>query len=183
MDTLLAIYNMKNDKKVPRGMGKLVTSTISFLGSGYVKHRQANALKMYITEGDSLISVITETLKAELSAMVLNEWLIVLKEDLKNRQINFLQNIPRSEYKVFIANGYNKEVAILIARIDTLEQLTKKTISSIDKIKKAHKQLLSYIQERRKMDSILSETQELYISVKEMYDSYHVLITNQSMAK
>lgn len=183
MDSLISLYNLKSDKKIPSGIGKLVTSTVSFIGSAYVKQQQANYLKKFINEGDSLILILTDAIKSELTKTVINEWLIALKDDLKNRQVNFLQNIPHSEYKVYLANSYNKEVALLIARIGNLEQLTKKTISSIEKIKKAHKQLLVHIQEKNKIKVVLSETQNLYLSLTDIYINYQKLTTSQSSTK
>ncbi len=183
INSLISQYNLKSDKKIPSGIGKLITGVVSLLGSSYVKQQQATDLKKFINEGDSLISMLTDAIKTELTKTVINEWLIALKDDLKNRQVNFLQNIPHSEYKVYLANSYNKEVALLIARIDNLEQLAKKTISSIEKIKKAHKQLLVHIQEKNEIKAVLSETQNLYLSVKDIYINYQKLTTSQSSTK
>lgn len=180
IDSLISLYNLKSDKKIPSEIGKLVISTVALVGSGYVKQQQAKELKKFINEGDSIISMLTDAIKTELTRTVINEWLIALKEDLKYRQVNFLQNIPHSEYKVYLSNSYNKEVALLIARIDNLEELAKKTISSIGEIKIAHKQLLTHIQERKNIKVVLSETQNLYLSVKDIYVNYQELTKNQS---
>jgi hypothetical protein len=175
IDTLISIYNLKSDKKLPNTTGVLVTDAISLIGSSYVKHRQANELKKYVKEGDTLILILTEAIKTELKNIVINNWLQPLKDELKDRQENFLRNLPNSDYKVYFANSFNKEVATLIARIDNLEQLTNKTINSVEHINKAHKQLLENIQKRKKIKEVLTETQQLYVSVNDILSNYQAL--------
>jgi len=178
MDSLISVINSKSDLKIPSGIGELVKSSYSSIGSIYVKHRQAKDLKRFVGEGEKIIPLITEVIKTDLIKMVINNWLPPLKNDLKNRQENFLRNIPVSEYKVFLANYYNRDVAVLIARIDNLEQLATKTIKSVDNITKAHKQLYENIQERKKIVEFLSETHNLYLSVKDIYTNYQNLMRN-----
>jgi hypothetical protein len=178
IDSLISLYNVSGNKKLPAGIGKLIQSSVSLIGSSYIKQRQAKELKKFIAEADILISVLTDDLKVELTNTVLKDWIPALKDDMKSRQINFLQNIPTSEYKVYFANTYNKEVARLIARIDNLEQLTNKTIGSVDQVKIAHKQLLDHLTEKKNIKIVLSETQNLYFSLKDIYINYQEIKSN-----
>jgi hypothetical protein len=176
IDSLINKFNSISGEDIPPGIGKLVTLSLTQLGHSYVKNKQANELKKYILEGEPLISITTSNIKNNLDSLVLSKWIPGLTADLKMRQENLLQNLnPKGDYKAYYATEFNKEVAILISRIDHLEQLTKQTISSVGKIGRAHKELLENIKKRKKIEEVLKETRELFISTREIIECYKSL--------
>ncbi len=176
IDQLIGLYNAKSEIKIPTGIGNLVKSSLTLLGSSYIKSQQAKNLKMYILEGQKFIPLLTDQMKNDLNNIVIIKWIPILKRDLKNRQQNFLRNMPKSDYKVYYANNFNKEVALLISRIDDLEQVSKKTVESVETVGKAHKQLLDNVQKRMKLEDILPEIQNFYVAVSEISTDYQSII-------
>ncbi len=172
IDKLVDQYNsLSTDNKLPEGIGPLVSGALSLAGKQFIKAKQAHEIKKLITTGDTLIGILTDNLAAELEKLLINEWIPALKTDLKLRHENLLSNInPKGDYKAYYATIYNKEIAGIIVRIDNLEQLTNEVIKSTGKIKKAHAQIVSALQQKKKITEVLSETYELYMSVKEMSD-------------
>lgn len=179
LDTLISAYNHNFKGKLPVGMGALVSKGLFLFGDTYVKNQQKKIIKQMIIQGDTLISQLTVTTKEELTNTFLNDWIPALKEDLKSRHVNYLQNIPgSSELKVVIANHYNKEVSQLIIKIDDLENMAKQTIKTIETLSRAHHQLWTQVNERKKLSALLTETQKLYSAVKDIYDSYQDILTS-----
>jgi len=170
MSQLITEYNAVSNDKISINIGALVAKSIAFFGTRYTKNKQAKDLKAFIHAGDPLVTQITESIKKDLEKVVLEKWIPGLKDELKTRHQNFLSNMPpKAEYRVYLANSYNKEVAEIIARIDHLEKITAKTIAAVDHIRKAHKELLVCIQQKKKLKEVLVETQAFYVSVRGIY--------------
>jgi hypothetical protein len=183
IDTLIQEFNGVNNNPIPVGIGKLISSSLTNMGSRWVRNKQAGELKKYIQEGDILISLTTDMIGKNLDTLILKQWIPGLVYDLKSRQESLLRNLnPKGDYKAYYATEFNKEVADLIERIDLLEQLTIKTISSVKRVRKAHLELLTNIEKRKKIQEVLKETQSLYVSTKEIYDSYTSLIQSKKNA-
>jgi hypothetical protein len=172
-DALLSEYNQISASSIPSGIGSTISEGFSVLCQGYTRKRQTLQLKKGILHGDTLIAVISDNLKKELHLLLIEKWIPVLKEELKTRQENLLANLnPTGDYKAYYATQYNKEIALLIARIDNLEQLTQKTIRSVSRIRTAHSELLKNMLEKKKLKTILTEIQALYLDTKEVYEHY-----------
>ncbi len=177
IDTLVSEFNLAAGKKAPIGIGKLLSKALVFTGQGVISIRQATVLKQCIREADTLVSVITFNLCAELDSIVIKQWLPALKKDLKIKQEDLLGNLnPRGEYTAYFATQFNRTVASLIRRIDHLEQMTKKSIVSIQGVRKAHKELAENIVKRRTMRELLDETQKLAALTKDIIEAYDEMI-------
>jgi hypothetical protein len=173
IDKLIASYDSLSDQSLPAGAGNLLSVGITNIGQGMIRNRQAKELKRYVRDGDTLISIITRNLKVELDTLILKQWLPALKEDLKIKQEDLLNNLnPRGDYTAYLATQYNKEVASVMCRINDLETLTRKTILSIGNIRKAHKELLDNINKKKTINEILKETRNLAASTQDIYEAY-----------
>jgi hypothetical protein len=173
IDTLIKEFNSINNKKIPLGIGKLISKGLTTMGRTYVKNKQTQELKKYILEGETLVNLTSENIRINLDTVVLKQWIPGLIDDLKIRQENLLSNLnPKGEYKVYYANEFNKEVADIIIRIDNLEQFTRKTITSVNKLNAAHHELLQNLENRKKIKEVLKETQELFVSTREIVAFY-----------
>ncbi len=180
LEKLIEQYNsLTTNNKVPAGIGTLITNAVAFAGKQFIRAKQTHKIKKFISAGDTLIVIMTDNLATELEKLLLKEWIPALKTDLKTRQENLLANLnPKGDYKAFYATQYNKEIAAIIARIDNLEQLSMEVIKAARKIRKAHAQIVETMQQKKKIKEILSETYELYLSVKELADLYKKIDNN-----
>jgi len=175
-DTLVACYNRAVGSRVPPGIGLLLSKGTIFIGRSLIRNAQADALREYVQEGDTLVALVTEVLKRQMDSLILGQWIPALKADLKTKQEDLLNNLnPDGDYTAYYATQVNKEVATIIARIDNLEKLTRDAVRSVGIIRRAHRELLANVLERKKIGVVLSETVNLYQATKDLYDTWHVV--------
>jgi len=175
-DTLVACYNRAVGSRVPPGIGLLLSKGTIFIGRSLIRNAQADALREYAQEGDTLVALVTEVLKRQMDSLILGQWIPALKADLKTKQEDLLNNLnPDGDYTAYYATQVNKEVATIIARIDNLEKLTRDAVRSVGIIRRAHRELLANVLERKKIGVVLSETVNLYQATKDLYDTWHVV--------
>jgi hypothetical protein len=180
MEKLIEQYNsLSAENKIPEDIGTLVSNAISLAGKQIIRAKQAREIKKLITAGDTLVGILTDNLAVELEKLLIKDWIPALKADLATRQENLLANInQKGDYKAYYATQYNKEIGAIIERIHNLEQLSREVIKSTRKIKNAHAQIVENIKQKKKISEILSETYELYLSVKELTDLYKKISNN-----
>jgi hypothetical protein len=173
VDTLIACYNRVTGKKVPPGIGLLLTQGTIFVGRSLLRNAQADALREFVQEGDTLVAMVAEELKNGLDSLVLGQWIPALKSDLKTKQEDLLNNLnPDGDYTAWYATQVNKEAASLIARIDNLEKLARDAARSAGIIRRAHRELVANVLERKTVTEVLSETVNLYRATKDLYDTW-----------
>jgi hypothetical protein len=172
-DTLIACYNRVTGTEVPPGIGLLLSRGTMFIGRSFIRNTQADALREYVQEGDTLVALVTGELKRELDSLVLGQWIPALKADLKTKQEDLLNNLsPDGEYTAWYATLVNREAAALIARIDKLEKLAKDAGRAVGSIRRAHRELLANVLERKKIREVLAETVNLYRATRDLYEAW-----------
>lgn len=174
IDSSIAEYNSspKTVKKIPIGIGALIGEGITFLGTQYTRNEQARKLRLYVKEGNVLIPIVTDAIAAGMNDLIVYKGIANLKEKIRINQTNLLQNIPSEAYKAYYANEFNRNVATLIERTDKLEVLAGEVITAVNHIKKAHQQLNANLNEKKKLKTVLSDTQALFISVRNLNQAY-----------
>jgi hypothetical protein len=172
-DTLIACFNRATGRKIPPGIGLILSKGTMFISRSLIRNEQTDALREYVQEGDTLVALVTEELKKELDSLVLGQWIPALKADLKTKQEDLLNNLnPDGDYTAYYATQVNKEAASLIARIDNLEKLTRDAVRSTGAIRRAHRELLANVLERKKIGEVLAGTKDLYDATKDLYETW-----------
>jgi hypothetical protein len=180
-DTLIACYNRATGRRVPPGIGLLLSKGTMFIGRSLIRNAQADALREYVQEGDTLVALVTEDLKAAMDSLILGQWFPAIKAELKTKQEDLLNNLnPDGDYTAYYATQVNKEAAAIIARIDNLEKLTRDAVRSAGMIRRAHRQLLANVLERKKIKRVLSETMNLYQATKDLYETWRMVVRFKS---
>jgi hypothetical protein len=180
VDTLIDRFNRATGKSIPPGIGMLLSKGVAFVGRSLIRDEQAENLREYLQEGDTLIALTTAELKKELDTLVLGQWVPALKEELKTKQEDLLNNLnPEGDYTAWYATQVNKEASSLIARIDNLEKLAGKAVRSAGAIRRAHEELLANVMERKDIVEVLVETRELYRDTKDLYDAWQSVIKSE----
>lgn len=181
VDTLIACYNRVTGRKVPPGIGLLLSKGTVFIGRSLIRNTQADALREYVQEGDTLVALVTEELRHDLDSLILGQWIPALKADLKTKQEDLLNNLnPDGDYTAYYSTQVNKEAAAIIARIDNLEKLALNAVRSVKVIRRAHRELLANVLERKKIREVLSETVNLYTSTKDLYETWRVVTKSKN---
>ncbi|MBN2188174.1 MAG: hypothetical protein JW699_01870 [Chitinispirillaceae bacterium] len=175
-DTLIACYNRAIGTEIPPGIGLLLSRGTVFIGRSIIRNTQADALREYVQEGDTLVALVSQALKAELDSLVLGQWVPALKADLRTKQEDLLNNLnPDGDYTAWYATKVNREAAALIARIDGLEKLARDAVRSAGAIRRAHRELLANVLEKKKIREVLAETMNLYRATIELYETWRVV--------
>ena len=173
VDTLIVRFNTATGKKIPPGIGLLLSKGALFIGRNWIRNEQAEALREYLQEGDTLVAMITVNLKKELDSLVLGQWVPALKEDLKAKQEDLLNNLnPDGDYTAWYATQVNREAAAIIARIDNLEKLAGKAAQSAVAIRRAHRELVANCAEKKNIREILAESRNLYRATRDLYETW-----------
>jgi hypothetical protein len=181
VDTLIACYNRVTGSRVPPGIGLLLSKGTIVVGRSLLQNLQADALKEYVQEGDTLVAMVTAELKNELDSLVLGQWIPALKADLKAKQEDLLNNLnPDGDYTAWYATLVNREAAAIIARIDNLEKLARDAAKSVGSIRTAHRELLANILERKTIREVLAETVNLYHATKDLYETWLVVTKSKN---
>jgi hypothetical protein len=181
IEKLIGGYNtLEPENPIPEGIGCLISGGIALPGKYFIRGRQGKMLKKIVPSADTLVAVLTVSLARELDNLVLKEWIPALKEDLESRHRNLLSGMnPAGAYTAYFATQYNKEVAVIIGRIDNLEQLTRKTMKASAQIRKAHRQLKENLYKKKKNIEVLSETIDLFYLVEDLYENYKAVMEYQ----
>jgi hypothetical protein len=175
-DTLIACYNRATGITIPPGIGLLLSKGTIFIGRSIIRNTQTDALREYVQEGDTLVALVSQVLKDELDSLVLGQWVPALKADLKTKQEDLLKNLnPDGDYTAYYATQVNKEAAAISARIDDLEKLTQDAVRSAGAIRRAHRELLANVLEKKKIKEVLAETMNLYRATKDLYETWRVV--------
>jgi hypothetical protein len=175
-DTLIACYNRVTGTKIPPGIGLLLSKGTIFIGRSIIRNTQSDALREYVQEGDTLVALVSTVLRDELDSLILGQWIPALKADLKTKQEDLLNNLnPDGDYTAYYATLVNREAAAIIARIDGLEKLTRDAVRSTGAIRRAHRELLANVLEKKKIKEVLAETMNLYRATKDLYETWRVV--------
>jgi hypothetical protein len=177
VDTLIVRFNTATGKKIPPGIGLLLSKGTLFIGRNWIRNEQAEALREYLQEGDTLVAMITMNLKKELDSLVLGQWVPALKEDLKAKQEDLLNNLnPDGDYTAWYATQVNREAAAIIARIDNLEKLAGKASQSAGAIRRAHRELVINCAEKKTISEVLIESRNLYRATRDLYETWLTIV-------
>ncbi|MGA2506851.1 MAG: hypothetical protein ABSF80_05170 [Chitinispirillaceae bacterium] len=180
VDTLIDRFNRATGKSLPSGIGLLLSKGVVFVGHSLIRDEQAENLREYLQEGDTLIALATSELMKELDTLVLGQWVPALKGELKTQQEDLLKNLnPEGDYTAWYATQVNREAASLIARIDNLEKLAREAVRSAGVVRRAHRELLANVSEGKDIDEVLVETQELYRDTKDLYDTWRLITKSE----
>ncbi|MBC7890197.1 MAG: hypothetical protein H7Z13_20165 [Ferruginibacter sp.] len=170
---LVKIANSRLPNKIPGTVGTAITKAIFLVGARLTKNKQAKALKEFIPVGDTLIKITVKNL-----VDVLSKDLADLLASDKQKFINtYTNNILAKESKVDYSS-LNQYLGGL-SNYENLELLRKTCVEAADKLSIAHSRLNSSIQAKTDLPEIFSETQDLIVSVKELFKTFSQLTSHQ----
>jgi hypothetical protein len=176
VDTLIACYNRATGTAVPPGIGLLLSKGTVFIGRSLIRNTQADALREYVREGDTLVALVTRALREELDSLVLGRWIPALKADLRTKQEDLLNNLKQDgDYTAWYATQVNREAAAIIARIDGLEKLAQDAVKSTGAVRRAHCELLANVCAKKKLREVLAETMNLYYATRDLYETWRAV--------
>jgi hypothetical protein len=193
LDNLIDKYNaLVPAHAVPTGIGALFGQVISLGGDMYIRSKQAEAAKMFVTKGDTVVGSMTITLQEylagrdgdfrSLKAMIAREratmrtnYLIYLKRDeekivlMHNRDTAYTGKLSAWRAATFDAD---KLYIQLLNNLDADEQLRQQCLEALVCLRKAHRQLLNDLQQKKKLKEVYAELRAYGSSIGQMNAAY-----------
>jgi len=170
---LVKIANAKLPNKIPPNVGNAITKVIFLIGDKLTKIKQAKALKEFIPIGDTLVKItvknLVDALSADLPALLASD-----KEKFINTYTN---NIFSNENRVNSTSM--SQYLSALNDYDNLELLRQECIGAANKLSIAHSKLNSNIRSKSDIKEIFQETQDLIVSVKDLFKTFRKLSSGE----
>ena len=170
---LVKIANAKLPNKIPPNVGNAITKVIFLIGDKLTKIKQAKALKEFIPIGDTLVKItvknLVDALSADLPALLASD-----KEKFINTYTN---NIFSNENRVNSTSM--SQYLSALNDYDNLELLRQECIAAANKLSTAHSKLNSNIRSKSDIKEIFQETQDLIVSVKDLFKTFRKLSSRE----
>ena len=170
---LVKIANAKLPHKIPPNVGNAITKVIFLIGDKLTKIKQAKALKEFIPIGDTLVKItvknLVDALSADLPALLASD-----KEKFINTYTN---NIFSNENRVNSTSM--SQYLSALNDYDNLELLRQECIAAANKLSTAHSKLNSNIRSKSDIKEIFQETQDLIVSVKDLFKTFRKLSSSE----
>ncbi|NOQ75092.1 MAG: hypothetical protein GQ574_23970 [Crocinitomix sp.] len=185
LDTLVVRYNAFGENKISVGIGKFAQEGIKFLGEKRISSKRAEALRKYITAGEELIQNVCKTSKTFFEEKVAVEWIGTLNDEVKSLHEGLRSELKEVESKNILEFiEVDERIAALYDQIFLITNLNDALIKSIDNLSKAHSKLSENIQEKTKLEDVISELATFMSNVSELADLHEKLkVETRSNAK
>lgn len=183
IDSLITLNNsIEGATRIPSGIGAAVSKLIVLGGKQYIKVKQAKEIKKYVSQADTLISVMSANLLEHLQSKNIDELIKNEERAIKRSYLSYLQQI-NTETRTWTIGKTDTLVSIsgtkstidndrdyldLKNRIDGVKQLRQKTIKATIDLRKAHKKLLREIQEKKDLKQSIKELKELHEEINDL---------------
>lgn len=140
VDSLIMFYNKLNvDDEIPEGFAKLAGKTLGSLGEQIMKGKRAVFLKEFIIEGDSLISVCSDTLCSILRGGDLNSLIDNEYEGLQNNYKIYLSVMESRG--LYPETGADRHYVELYEEVSGIKQIRNRCTAALRSFKNAHHKL------------------------------------------
>lgn len=178
MDTLIGSYNLKYGKAFPK-FGSLTYKAVSFVGRKYVECQRAEAIKLFVEKGNTVICELSVATKDFVENTIRNSWMITMKDQLKINYLALRKQILRdtSNYSLNMSQlkALDKEALVYFDRLDQLNESITALSGSLDNVCKAHAALAASTRKREKNFAVLSELKDFYTNVEGLMRTYERL--------
>ena len=199
LDKLISNYNtLVPSHQIPTGIGSLFGQAVSAAGDIYIRHKQAKAVKSFITKGDTLIVAIAGAIKESLGPTGNNSLKALIEQEKVRLASNYLvfRKTGQEEIKLFAldkktgnaetagshsgqlnawrSGSFDADRLYLqsLTDLDAAEQLRQQFVAAADQLRAAHHQILVDLQQRRNIKYIHGALKDYAGSVKELYSTY-----------
>jgi hypothetical protein len=161
IDSLLLRYNQIAflDSDLTVGWAKLSGQYMGYLSERYIRHRQAKAVRAFISQGDTLVTTcvdgIIEVLKRnDLIELIENE-----SEGLKRNYATYLRRLELLGMPPDFSG--DRTYVELLRRVEAAKTTRSRCITALQSLKRAHAKLVTELKKRQKIDFFFDELIEL----------------------
>ena len=161
IDSLILRFNQTEliDTKIPVGWAKLSGQYAGYMSERFMRVRQANAVRAFVTEGDTLVAACTDGLiellkKGDLIDLIENE-----SQGLKNNYEAYLHRLELSGLPAdFEAD---RKYIDLVKRIEAAKKSRSRCVTALQSLRRAHAKLVQELEKKQNLDFLIDELIEL----------------------
>jgi hypothetical protein len=161
IDSLLLRFNQTDliDTQIPVGWAKLSGQYMGYLNERFMRIRQANAVKAFVTEGDTLLAICTDGLiellkKGDLIDLIENE-----SEGLRNNYEAYLNRLALAGLPADLEA--DRHYIELVKRIEAAKKSRSRCVTALQSLRRAHAKLVQELAKRQNVDFFIDELIEL----------------------
>jgi hypothetical protein len=163
IDSLITLYNTIDEtKKLPVGIGAMVSKLVIMGGQQYIRSKQAREIKSFVTRADTLISVMTANLLVFLTSENINDLIIAEENGINENYLSYIRHISKTSLED------DHSYLELKNSIDGVKKLREETISATKSLRASHKKLLNIISEKKGFKESFKELQILFEQIKDL---------------
>ncbi len=160
LDSAIIRYNdLDWGPQLPEGAVKLSGKVVGYFAQNYMRNRQARAVREFVTEGDTLVTVCCNALielltRAEVKELIDNE-----QTGLRNNYLAYLQQQYSAGAEVPL--DADRRYMELNAQLQQTAALRTQCVNAIRSLRNAHHRLPQVLDKRRRMEYYYQELLEL----------------------
>ena len=161
IDSLILRTNQTDllDTHIPVGWAKLSGQYMGYLNERYMRVRQTKAVKAFVTEGDTLLSVCVDGLidllkQGDLIELIENE-----SKGLKNNYEAYLHRLETGGIPADLAA--DRKYIELVKRVEKAKYTRGRCVTALQALKRAHAKLVEELETKQKVDFYIDELIEL----------------------
>lgn len=160
LDSVLIAYNkLSPGEELETGHGRALGQSLGFISQEYMKRRQAEAVKEFVTRGDTIVDVLCTELvqclkKGELDTLIRNE-----VEGLQSNYASYIDAL-RLQGRTPSTDD-DREYVSLKGELQRAEKVRDRCINALRSLRRAHRRVCTEIQERKKITTLYEEIIEL----------------------
>ena len=169
IDSLILRFNQTDmlDHNITTGWAKLSGQYAGYLSERYMRVRQAKAVRMFVTQGDTLLSncvdgIIDLLKKGDLMELIENE-----REGLKSNYSAYLHRLELSGLPADFAA--DRKYIDLVKKVEDAKYTRSRCVTALQSLKRAHAKLVTELQKKQKIDFYFGELIELNTLALQLY--------------
>ncbi|MFA7015592.1 MAG: hypothetical protein WC171_07840 [Bacteroidales bacterium] len=149
LDSLLLTFNSLDwlEEDIPMGIAKLSGKYVGYLSESYMKTRQAQAVKEFVTVGDTLVAQCVDALVILLKKEAVNELIINEQEGLQHNYLAYLQRVENSGQLPPLEN--DRVYLQLKGNLAAATKVRDRCVTGLQSLKRAHNKLLKELETRQ----------------------------------
>jgi hypothetical protein len=161
IDSLILRFNQVEllDTEIPVGWSKLSGQYMGYMSERYVRGRQAKAVKVFVTEGDTLVTACVDGLIELLKKGEVNELIENEAEGLKNNYEAYLHRLEQSGEMADLSA--DRRYIELVKRLEAAKKTRSRCVTALQSLKRAHNKLVKELEKKQKIDFYYEELLEL----------------------
>lgn len=164
IDSLILRYKQSDltdlfDPNITLGWAKLGGHYMGYLSERYMRVRQAKAVRSFMSQGDTLVSVCVDGIiellkKGELIELIENE-----STGLKNNYAAYLYRLELDRFPPDLTS--DRKYIELVKQVEFVKYTRSRCITALQSLKRAHSKFVVELEKRQKIDFFFSELLEL----------------------